>query len=124
LDGHLSKRPTRGSSEQDYSSLLFGLAPGGVYKAPHISMKPGVLLPHRFTIACVFNKTIGRLLSVALSIASQRLRVTEHPCPVVSGLSSPANTGATICSSPCTSINITRKSVNVKKILKDGRRLR
>jgi hypothetical protein len=73
-----------GSNEQDNSPLLFGLAPGGVYRAPHIAMGSGVLLPHRFTIACVFNKTIGRLLSVALSIASRRLRVTKHPvlwCP-------------------------------------------
>jgi hypothetical protein len=31
---------------------LFGLAPGGVYRASPVTRRTGALLPHRFTLAC------------------------------------------------------------------------
>ena len=46
----------------------------------------GELLPPRFTLACA--EAIGGLFSVALSVGSRRLAVSQHPCPMLSGLSS------------------------------------
>jgi len=40
-----------GSSDGPSSSApLFGLAPGGVYRAPAVTSRPGELLPHPFTL--------------------------------------------------------------------------
>jgi len=50
---------------------LFGLAPGGVCRADAVASGPGALLPHPFTLACDLCRSIGGLLSVALSLASQ-----------------------------------------------------
>ena len=42
-------RPYPGAKDGP-SAPLFGLAPGGVYKAPAVTDGPGELLPHRFTL--------------------------------------------------------------------------
>jgi hypothetical protein len=78
--------------------FLLGLAPGGVYRADAVTRIAGGLLHHRFTLACAHRpkvrernqrvRAIGGLLSVALSIGSPRLGVTQHQCPAESGLSS------------------------------------
>jgi hypothetical protein len=65
---------------------LFGLAPGGVYRAPDVTTGTGALLPHRFTltsIRCVAasrsTQASGGLFSVALSLGSPPLDVIQHP---------------------------------------------
>ena len=45
------KRPNPGTSGGP-PVPLFGLAPGGVYRAPAVTGGPGELLPHRFTLTC------------------------------------------------------------------------
>ncbi len=66
------ERPTRGNGRaarawpRGQTSLLLGLAPGGVYRASALTSGPGELLPHRFTVA-PRPKARGCLLSVALS---------------------------------------------------------
>ncbi len=62
---------------QPSNAPLFGLAPGGVYRASPVTRGTGALLPHRFTLTP--QKMRGGLLSVALSFASPRLHVMEHP---------------------------------------------
>ena len=59
--------------------FLLGLAPDGVYIAVRVTPNAGALLPHRFTLTCAAEAAIGGLLSVALSCASPRLGVTQHP---------------------------------------------
>src|SRR6188508_752071 len=44
-------------------ALLFGLAPGGVYRASPVTRAAGELLPHRFTLTA---REGGGLFSVAL----------------------------------------------------------
>ena len=65
---------------------LFGLAPGGVYRAPDVTTGTGALLPHRFTLTrsqrvAVHRSTRhpGGLFSVALSLGSPPLDVIQHP---------------------------------------------
>ena len=73
------------------STVLLGLAPGGVCHARQRHRGAGALLPHRFTLACArltCGRAIGGLLSAALSRGFPRVGVTHRPCPVVSGLSS------------------------------------
>ena len=81
-------QPTRSSLRRATTSLLFGLAPGGVYHAVSVTRRRGGLLPHPFTLACATEAAIGGLLSVALSIALQRPGVTRHRALVEPGLSS------------------------------------
>ena len=57
---------------------LFGLAPGGVWRAAAVTRSAGGLLHHRFTLACAARAAIGGLLSVPLSVGSPRLGVTQH----------------------------------------------
>ena len=49
--------------------------------ASRLAPGPGALLPHRFTLACPPRErgAIGAMVSVALSVASLRLGVTQHP---------------------------------------------
>ncbi len=49
--------------------------------ASRLAPEPGALLPHRFTLACGQSKLrpIGGVVSVALSVASRRLGVTQPP---------------------------------------------
>src|SRR5204862_7571711 len=57
---------------------LCGLAPGGVYRAGLVTETAGALLPHRFTLARCARAPAGGLLSVALSVGSRPLGVTQH----------------------------------------------
>ncbi len=43
-------RPARRAPEDDDAPPLFGLAPGGVYRAEGVAPPAGELLPHRFTL--------------------------------------------------------------------------
>jgi hypothetical protein len=68
------------------TAFLFGLAPGGVYQAPDVTIGTGALLPHRFTLtgglcgaACRSPQDPGGLLSVALSLGLPPLDVIQHP---------------------------------------------
>jgi len=65
---------------------LFGLAPGGVYRAPDVTTGTGALLPHRFTLTSLHGAAArrptpasGGLFSVALSLGSPPLDVIQHP---------------------------------------------
>jgi hypothetical protein len=59
------------------AASLFGLAPGGVYRAVACCHRRGALLPHRFTLAGPV-RDLGGLLSVALSVGSRPPGVTWH----------------------------------------------
>jgi len=58
---HLGRRLPTGSCDvypgawDGPSAPLFGLAPGGVYKAPAVTGQPGELLPHRFTLTATLR---------------------------------------------------------------------
>ena len=68
-----------GTIQRAISSLL-SLAPSGVYRAAPVARGAGGLLHHRFTLTCaLFSEAIGGLFSVALSVGSPRLGVTQHP---------------------------------------------
>ncbi len=71
------------SGGQPSNAPLFGLAPGGVYKAFPVTRKTGALLPHHFTLTrnwpCLRTVFSGGIFSVALSFASPRLHVMKHP---------------------------------------------
>ncbi len=62
-------------------ALLFGLAPGGVFQASPVTRTAGGLLHHRFTLTRrgALAPPAGGMLSVALSVGSPRLGVTQHP---------------------------------------------
>jgi hypothetical protein len=67
---------------QNGTATLFGLAPGGVYRAEPVAWPAGELLPHRFTLTCIQALTpncIGGLLSVALSLSFRTVDVIHHP---------------------------------------------
>ena len=72
--------PPGASAESRTGNLLlaslFGLAPHGVYRASNRHRPSGALLPHPFTLTAPSEP--GGLLSVALSVASPRLAVSEH----------------------------------------------
>ncbi len=62
------------------ASSLFGLAPDGVCRAEQVTLLAGGLLPHRFTLTLASLATDdGGLLSVALSLISRSVGVTDHP---------------------------------------------
>ncbi len=58
---------------------LFGLAPGGVYRATNCCQSRGALLPHPFTLTCTCKQAIGGLLSVALVVGLRLPDVIWHP---------------------------------------------
>ena len=98
-DGHSSrtavtdglKQPTRKHGRATLDASLFGLAPGGVYLASVVTVGPGELLPHPFTLTRLLPRpSAGGLLSVALSLGSPPPGVTRHRFSVEPGLSSPA----------------------------------
>ncbi len=79
---------TEPQRNRDSASPLFGLAPGGVCQASRVTSAAGALLPHPFTLTCAvpskLGTAIGGLLSVALSLTSRPVGVTDHPalrCP-------------------------------------------
>src|SRR4026209_1745812 len=57
-------------------ALLFGLAPGGVYRADLVAQAAVELVPPRFPLPA---RGGGGLLSVALSMGSPPLAVSQHP---------------------------------------------
>jgi len=44
------KQPTRKHGRAVLNASLFGLAPGGVYRASDVTIGPGKLLPYPFTL--------------------------------------------------------------------------
>ncbi len=85
---HRASNPYPPQSQVGESGMasLFGLAPGGVYRAPDVTTGTGALLPHRFTLTrsqrvAVHRSTRhpGGLFSVALSLGSPPLDVIQHP---------------------------------------------
>ena len=105
-DGHSSgtavtdglKQPTRKHGRAVLDASLFGLAPGGVYLASGVTVGPGELLPHPFTLTCLCLRS-GRRTSLCGTFPG----VTPAgrypaPCPLEPGLSSPLKKGAAICS--------------------------
>ncbi len=85
---HRASNPYPSQSQEGESGMasLFGLAPGGVYRAPDVTTGTGALLPHRFTRTrsqrvAVHRSTRhpGGLFSVALSLGSPPLDVIQHP---------------------------------------------
>src|SRR6267378_8306064 len=82
-DGHFSRTPVARRLERPYPrartgrpiALLFGLAPGGVCLADAVTRAAGELLPHRFTLTALRR----RYVSVALSVGSPPLAVSQHP---------------------------------------------
>jgi len=76
------------------SAPLFGLAPGGVYRASPVARGTGALLPHRFTLACddaPHWRAVHR--RSALCCTFRRVAAPPRygaPCPAVFGLSSGA----------------------------------
>ena len=78
------EQPTRKETEADRlrplfraNSLLFGLAPDGVYQARPVTRPAGELLPHRFTLTSR-QEPAGGLISVALSLTLRLVGVTHH----------------------------------------------
>ena len=79
--------PSGAASEAKHGNAsLFGLAPGGVYRAPDVTTGTGALLPHRFTLTSLHSVAArrstpasGGLFSVALSLGSPPLDVIQHP---------------------------------------------
>src|SRR6266849_8079890 len=69
-------------------ALLFGLAPGGVYRAGAVTRAAGELLPHRFTLTSPVLNWCGGLLSVALVRGVPPPGRYPAPCPAEPGLSS------------------------------------
>lgn len=93
---HLGQHSHTGSSSLPGFSAgrtnepLFGLAPGGVYRAASCYQSRGALLPHPFTLTCARKRAIGGLLSVALVVSFLPRRYLA-PCPMEPGLSSPSS---------------------------------
>ena len=64
-DGHSSRtavtdsleQPTRRHGRVALNASLFGLAPDGVYLASGVTVGPGELLPHPFTLTCRGRRT-------------------------------------------------------------------
>ena len=74
------EQPTRKLMTETGGSIasLFGLAPQGVCHAVAARAGRGALLPHRFTLATgALRRRFGGLFSVALSVASPRLAVSQ-----------------------------------------------
>ncbi len=86
LPGASSDLP-RGGTGNPYSPSI-GLAPGGVCRASPVTRGTGELLPRRFTLTA--SRAGSGLLSVALSLGSPPVAVSDHPCPAEPGLSSRA----------------------------------
>ena len=62
--------------------LLFGLAPDRVYQAFPVTRETGELLPHLFTLTPIDSKNAyprGGIFSVALSLGSPPVAVSDHP---------------------------------------------
>ena len=90
------EQPTRKLMTETGGSIasLFGLAPQGVCHAVAARAGRGALLPHRFTLATgTFRSRFGGLFSVALSVASPRLAVSQPAARRSSDFPPPARSG-------------------------------
>src|SRR5690606_2016564 len=93
LDGHLSRRhvavplqqPTRGLGGPRQRPLS-GLAPGEVYLAGHVTMSPGGLLHHPFTLTAARRRRRSSLCGTVSRISPGGCY--PPPCPVEPGRSS------------------------------------
>jgi hypothetical protein len=99
LDGHSSRtfvaerltRPTRAAGWKPACTVetaqlpLFGLAPGGVYRAAPVTS----CAVRSYRTLSPLPAKAGGLLSVALSLGSPPPGVTRHPVSMEPGLSSP-----------------------------------
>jgi len=78
------QRPTRKLVRAHSNASLFGLAPGGVYRATQCYHARGALLPHHFTLT-------GRIRRYPFCCTFRRLAPPRRylaPCPAEPGLSS------------------------------------
>lgn len=97
-DGHSSstavtdgvKQPTRKLGRAVLTASLFGLAPGGVYRALDVAIEPGKLLPHPFTL----TRRSGRSALCGTFPGVTPAGCYPAPCPAEPGLSSPRYTGS------------------------------
>ena len=114
-DGHSSgtvvtdglKQPTRKHGRAILDASLFGLAPGGVYLASGVTVGPGELLPHPFTLTRRGGRTslCGTFPGVA---PAGRY---PAPCPVEPGLSSPPKGAAVTWPAPAKPFRLRQKSI-------------
>jgi len=83
------KQPTRKHGRAVLNASLFGLAPGGVYRASDVSTGPGELLPHPFTLTCLRRGYDRRSPLCGTFPRVAPAGRYPAPCPVEPGLSSP-----------------------------------
>jgi hypothetical protein len=83
------KQPTRKLGRAVLSASLFGLAPGGVYRASNVTTGPGELLPHPFTLTLLRQGFGGRSSLCGTFPGVTPAGRYPAPCPVEPGLSSP-----------------------------------
>ena len=86
------KRPTQ-ELRADHPTFapLFGLAPGGVYQAPDVTIETGELLPHRFTLTQSIERealSLGRSIFCGTFLPVTGTGCYPAPCPMELGLSS------------------------------------
>ena len=86
------KRPTRELGRATLGALLFGLAPGGVYRASGVTTGAGELLPHRFTLTPGNKASPRRFAFCGTFLPVTGTGRYPAPCPVELGLSSPPST--------------------------------
>ena len=79
---------------------LFGLAPGGVYRAASCYQSRGALLPHHFTLTSPCPKTERRYIFCGTFHGLAPSRRYLAPCPMEPGLSSAAKATAIVSSTP------------------------
>ena len=78
------KQPTRRHGRAALNASLFGLAPGGVYLASDVTIEPGELLPHPFTL----TRRNGRTSLCGTFPGVTPAGNYPAPCPAEPGLSS------------------------------------
>ncbi len=96
-DGHSSrtaitrglKQPTRKRGRAVLKASLLGLAPGGVYLASGVTVGPGELLPHPFTLTRLSRSLVGRSSLCGTIPGVAPAGCYPAPCPSEPGLSSP-----------------------------------
>ena len=96
---------------------LFGLAPGGVYRAGPVASRRGALLPHPFALT---RPKTGSLLSVALSLTPAEAGAAgRYPAPSFCGARTfLAGTSPAAVARPSGSIDIGRQSRGVCGLLR------
>src|SRR5690606_32077464 len=89
-----------GSSAGHTNAPLFGLAPGGVYRAAACCHPRGALLPHLFTLTGVLIRTLRRSVFCGTFRRLAPPRRYLAPCPAEPGLSSTPEGAATVRPTP------------------------